>query len=54
MTNKSLNFLEWMFIRKCAVAWCQSNSRQTVVSKVELLDIGFTILAPYNLFISKV
>jgi len=42
-----LNFFEWMFIRRCGVAWGQSNSRQMFVTKNELLDMGMIIMLPY-------
>jgi hypothetical protein len=47
LKDGALNFFEWMFVRRVAVAWGISNSRQTTINKVELLDAAIAIMIPY-------
>lgn len=48
LKDGALNFFEWMFVRRVAVAWGISNSRQTTINKVELLDAAIAIMIPFN------
>ena len=45
--SPSLNFFEWMFVRRCGIAWGIANSRQITINKVETLDAALIIMLPY-------
>lgn len=40
--------MEWMLIRRCAVAWGISSSSDTNILKNELLDAAYLVMLPFN------
>jgi hypothetical protein len=48
MTKKAVNFMEWLFIRRSAVAWGISSSHDETILKNELLDAAYLVMLPFN------
>jgi hypothetical protein len=48
MAKKAINFMEWLLIRRCAVAWGISSSNDEKILKTELLDAAYLVLLPFN------
>jgi hypothetical protein len=48
LKDGGLNFFEYMFIRRCGIAWGISNNQQISITKTELFDIALIIMLPYK------
>ena len=48
MEKKAINFMEWILIRRCAVAWGISSSHDLKILKSELLDAAYLVMLPFN------
>lgn len=40
--------MEWLFIRRSAVAWGISSSHDETILKNELLDAAYLVMLPFN------
>ncbi len=36
-----LNFFEWLYLRRCCIAWNFANNAELNITKSELFNVGF-------------